>query len=141
MGLPEPQPGLVIRYAYLWADEHERGREEASKDRPCVVVVATERQDGQLLVTVVPITHAPQAQGSVALPAATKARLGLDEDASWIVCTEVNRFTWPGPDLRPVPGSGRWSHGLLPAGLYDRVRRTLLAERRRQRLQVVPRSS
>jgi hypothetical protein len=72
------------------------------------------------------------------LPAATKARLRLDDDASWIVCTEVNRFVWPGADLRPLPGGKAWSHGLLPAGLYERIRRTLLAERRRQRLQVVP---
>jgi len=31
----------------------------------------------------------------------TKRRLGLDDDRSWIVLTEANRFAWPGPDLRP----------------------------------------
>lgn len=136
----EPRPGQVIRYAYLWADEHDRGREEAVKDRPCVVVVAVQRRAGELQVTVVPISHTPQAQGAIAVPPATKARLGLDTAASWIVCTEVNRFIWPGPDWRPIPGRGGLTYGLLPARLLEQVRRGLLAEVRRQRLQIVPRS-
>jgi hypothetical protein len=32
--LPKPEPGLVIRYSYLWHDEHRQGREEGVKDRP-----------------------------------------------------------------------------------------------------------
>jgi hypothetical protein len=35
MPLPEPEPGRVIRYNYLWAKEQEQGREEGRKDRPC----------------------------------------------------------------------------------------------------------
>jgi hypothetical protein len=31
---PEPQPGLIISYAYLWHHEHRAGREEGLKDRP-----------------------------------------------------------------------------------------------------------
>ena len=37
MALPEPRPGLVIRYAYLWRDQGLAGADEAAKDRPCVV--------------------------------------------------------------------------------------------------------
>jgi hypothetical protein len=33
---PAPQPGLLIRYFYLWEREEARaGREEGVKDRPC----------------------------------------------------------------------------------------------------------
>ena len=38
MAFPEPQPGLIISYAYLWRHEHGAGREEDVKDRPCVPV-------------------------------------------------------------------------------------------------------
>jgi hypothetical protein len=38
MPLPDPKPGLVIHYSYLWAHEHARGHEEGVKDRPAVIV-------------------------------------------------------------------------------------------------------
>ena len=38
--LPEPVPGLVIRYSYLWYTEHRTGREEGQKDRPCAIIAA-----------------------------------------------------------------------------------------------------
>jgi hypothetical protein len=31
VAFPEPVPGLVIRYSYLWAEEHRRGQEEGVK--------------------------------------------------------------------------------------------------------------
>jgi hypothetical protein len=43
--LPEPRPGLVIRYGFLWSHEAEAGAEEAAKDRPCAIVVAARRQE------------------------------------------------------------------------------------------------
>src|SRR5215469_9574837 len=58
MSIPNPEPGLVISYAYLWHDEHRAGLEEGQKDRPSVIVLAVERKaDGATLVTVSPITH------------------------------------------------------------------------------------
>jgi mRNA-degrading endonuclease toxin of MazEF toxin-antitoxin module len=60
MPIPKPEPGLVISYAYLWHHEHQAGREEGQKNRPCVIVLAVERDaDGTLVVTVLPITHSP----------------------------------------------------------------------------------
>jgi hypothetical protein len=41
LALPEPVPGLVIRYSYLWAEEYGRGQEEGVKDRPCAVILVT----------------------------------------------------------------------------------------------------
>jgi sugar phosphate permease len=43
VALPEPIPGLVIRYSYLWHSEYVRGREEGQKDRPCAIVAAIPR--------------------------------------------------------------------------------------------------
>jgi hypothetical protein len=130
----KPCPGLVIRYAYLWRDEAARGREEASKDRPCVVVLAVERREGETIVVVAPITHTPPSKASdaVEIPAATKRRLGLDEWRSWVVTNDLNEFVWPGPDLRPVPRSHpvTFAYGLLPGGLYEMVRKRVLEHAR-----------
>ena len=50
MPIPNPEPGLVISYAYLWHREHQAGREEGQKDRPTVIVLAIEREgDGATL--------------------------------------------------------------------------------------------
>ncbi len=59
MSFPKPEPGLVIRYSYLWAREHDEGREEGVKDRPCAIVLATTDQEGETQVVVVPVTHSP----------------------------------------------------------------------------------
>jgi hypothetical protein len=128
--LPTPVPGLVIRYAYLWRAEHLRGLEEGVKDRPCAVVLVVEDEDGRPTVTVVPVTHSPpdNASDAIEIPTATKRRLGLDDDRSWIVVSEANVFGWPGPDIRPAV-SGRFetvAYGLLPANLFREVRERFL---------------
>lgn len=57
------------------------------------------------------------------IPMATKKRLRLDALPSWVITTEVNRFVWPGPDIRPAP-DGRAAYGLLPAKMtYELVKR------------------
>jgi len=112
--LPEPVPGLVIRYSYLWSDEHELGREEGRKDRPCAIVLTAEERDGARPVTVLPITHSPPADDHLAveIPIEVKRRLGLDDARSWVILSEANRFDWPGPDLRPAPHGGAESVAL-----------------------------
>ncbi len=57
MALPEPEPGLVISYSYLWHDQHRAGAEEGRKARPCAIVVATVDEDGDTKVYAAPITH------------------------------------------------------------------------------------
>jgi uncharacterized protein YifN (PemK superfamily) len=141
---PEPIPGLVISYSYLWSDERRRGRDEGVKDRPCAVVLVTKDEDGEHVVTVLPITHTPQADPTLAveIPAAVKRRLKLDDERSWIVLSEANRFIWPGPDLRPVRAGDAASvaYGLLPFALFEQVRTKLIAAIRAKRLSVVPRT-
>ncbi len=85
MKLAPPERGSVIRYAYLWAAEHGRGREEVRKDRPVLVLaLAVRSADGQTEVLVLAITHArpEHATDAVALPLAVKRRLKLDDEAS-----------------------------------------------------------
>ena len=48
MTFPSPQPGLVIRYSYLWRREAAAGREEGVKDRPCAVIVAVTDEAGMV---------------------------------------------------------------------------------------------
>jgi hypothetical protein len=131
MAVPEPRLGLVISYAYLWHHEQRAGREEGSKNRPCVIILSVEHPvDGITMVRVAPVTHRVPDDLSAALelPLAVKRHLGLDDDRSWVILDEVNEFAWPGFDLRPRPGSrDRFAYGFLPPRLFGRLM-TKLAE-------------
>lgn len=126
MTFPVPVPGLVLRYAFLWSHEARSGIEEGAKDRPCAVLLTMLTRAGRDVAMVVPITHTPPDNPDLAveLPQATKKRLGLDGDRSWIVLNEANRFYWPGPDLRTIQGGepGQVAYGALPHALYEIVR-------------------
>ena len=125
MSLPEPEPGLVIRYSYLWKAESDLGREEGVKDRPCAIILRVDESGEDTIVTVVPITHSPPAnmRGAIEMPQMVKRRLGLDAEQSWFVLTEGNEFVWPGPDLRPPPGKDIASvaYGFLPPALFNAI--------------------
>lgn len=145
MVFPTPEPGLVIRYAFLWREAAARGQEEGDKDRPCAIVLTTADANGDTVVTVLPITHSPPRDPDLAveIPHATNQRLGLDDDRSWIVVTDANRFIWPGPDLRPrVPGdAASIAYGLLPAALFRQVRDKLVRAIEARRAGAVTRTS
>ena len=89
-----------------------------------VVVVARVEAAAGTLILVAPVTHtAPdKAADAIEIPPNVKKHLGLDEERSWIVVTELNRFIWPGPDIRPVPESGTPFYDALPDWLFERVR-------------------
>jgi hypothetical protein len=144
MPLPRPVAGLVINYAFLWRDEAARGLEEGAKDRPCAVILVTEDDPDGPSVTVLPITHSPPADPSLAveLPHATKQRLGLDDDRSWIIVTDANRFIWPGPDLRfSRPGdAASIAYGLLPRHIFNEMRDKFIAAVRARRAEAVRRT-
>jgi hypothetical protein len=141
---PEPVPGLVVRYSYLWAGEYGGGREEGSKDRPCAIILVSTDDQVERVVTVLPVTHAPPSDQTLAveIPPLTKRRLGLDEAQSWVVLTEANRFVWPGPDLRPSRRGGVASiaYGQLPYALFETIRRKFVAAIRARRAGIVPRT-
>ena len=142
LGVASPERGLVISYAYLWQAEHVRGREEGTKDRPCVIVVSVENVRGEYRVTVVPVTHSPPSNPDegVEIPLLTKRRLGLDDARSWIVVTEANRLVWPGPDLRSIAPE-QFDYGFLPPALFQQVQVKVAAYAAAKRLAITPRTT
>lgn len=144
MTWPEPRPGLVIRYAYLWENEARAGREEGVKDRPCAIILVVLRDGEYPIVRVLPVTHTSPAEvaDGLEIPQATKQRLGLDSARSWIVLSEANDFIWPGPDLRPKVGGDPASvaYGMLPPGFMKVLRERLALRRHEKRMAVTKRT-
>jgi hypothetical protein len=142
MSLPEPEPGLVISYCYLWRHERAGGHEEGRKDRPCVILVAVERQQsGDIVVVALPVTHRPpdDAGTAVEIPQAVKRQLGLDFERSWIVVNEANQFLWPGYDLRKIPGRGEFHYGFLPPRFFNEVFNAVRTYRERSKMTITSR--
>jgi hypothetical protein len=144
MSFPEPVPGLVIRYSYLWHDEHRRGQEEGLKDRPCAIVLTSASVVNQRSVVVLPVTHTPpqDEDAAVEIPHAVKRRLGLDDGRSWVMLSEANRFIWPGPDLRPAWRGEAESvvYGQLPYAFFEQIRQGFIAAIRARQVRAVQRS-
>ena len=88
------------------------------------------------------MTHATPKRSSdaIEIPSNVKAQLGLDRERSWIVLTELNRFVWPGPDLRMVPGRDNPFYDMLPDWLFERVRDALIGNARAGRLTITKRT-
>ena len=88
-------------------------------------------QNGETRLIVLPVTHSKPVKcgHAVELPPDTKRRLGLDDERSWVILDEANRFTWPGPDIRPFEkGPLRTiSYGFPPPGLFRIIRERYLA--------------
>jgi len=128
--IPDPFPGLVISYSYLWRREYKAGREEGIKDRPCAIILSRKTAGEDTIVTVAAVTHTEPENPDMAveIPIKVKEHLNLDSERSWIVCTEVNRFIWPGPDLRRIPErkDSPYSYGVLPPKLLKITTQTLL---------------
>jgi hypothetical protein len=145
VAFPDPAPGLVIRYSYLWRHEYLRGQEEGVKDRPCAVILVTVSEDLDRIVTVLPISHTSPSDPALAveIPLAVKRRLNLDDERSWIALTEANRFVWPGPDLRPaLPGeAASIAYGMLPYGLFEEIRTKFIAAIKAKCTKVTSRST
>lgn len=131
MSLPKPEPGLVIRYSYLWLREYRAGREDGSKDRPCAIILALHADEEGEQVLVVPVTHSPPENPAAVLelPSIVKRHLGLDTERSWVVLSESNLFNWPGPDLRRIADRDDSSvaYGFLPPKFFTELRRRFVA--------------
>jgi hypothetical protein len=125
MAIPTPEVGQVISYSFLWSDEAEAGQAQGRKNRPCAIVLVVQQTEGAPpVVAVVPITHSPHRnrEAAIEILASVKRHLDLDDLPSWIAVAEFNLFTWPGFDLRPVPGQrDRYDNGFLPPALFKAV--------------------
>lgn len=127
--IPErPEVGLVFRYAFLWRHEAARGQIEGAKDRPALVLALVIEAD-QVLAA--PITTKPpeDPEAAIEIPERVRRHIGLDADRCWISVDTLNQFTWPGPDIRPIPGGSPTTavYGLVPQQLLDRARALAVA--------------
>lgn len=141
----DPKAGDVIRYDFLWNEEHRKGQIDGMKDRPCAIVLTTSpREDGSKRVMLLPITHSPPTagQGGVEIPAKVSKHLGLDDGRSWIKTHEANVLTWS-KDRLPVgltrATAGQWKFGELPTALEKQVFTDVQRQRRAQTLKQISR--
>lgn len=141
MKLPPPEPGLVLAYAYLWWREAKQGREEGLKERPAVIVMTFRNAQDVITVATVPLTTSPPKGGAkvLELPRQVKTALKLDDKRAWVVVDEVNRFAWPGHDIRPAfAGEGR-VYGRMPPRFFKAIRDAVVTAARSGELRVTDR--
>jgi hypothetical protein len=122
--LPEPRPGLVIRYDYLWTKEAAAGRTQG-KERPACLVAAMDAMSSPRFVVILPITHTRPDKDTmgIEIPARVREALGLDDAPSWIIVSEHNVDEWPNSGLAPLPGRpGVFSYGFIPPRLFADVK-------------------
>jgi hypothetical protein len=138
---PDPVGGLVFRYDYLWVSQEAEGWEEGAKIRPCAIaVVMLPNRSGATRVVACAITHSkprPPTEG-IEIPPRVKAYLGLDDERSWIVTSEVNLVDWEDPGIVPV-APGQWFHGTLPPVLAKQIRDEIVSLHEARRLPLVNR--
>jgi len=140
MALPEPEPGLVFRYDYVWLREATAAR-KSGKERPACIVAALDAVDPRL-VAILPITHSAPTGTTAAIEIPLKAsrKLGLDDERSWVVVSEANIDDWPNAGLAPIPGKGSvFAYGFLPPDLFAVIKTAFLANLARRRAKTVRR--
>jgi hypothetical protein len=128
MAVPEPKPGLVIRYDYLWSREAEVGLDQG-KDRPACLVAASDSATTPRFVVILPITHAAPARDTVGveIPSRVRQALGLDDAPCWVIVSEHNVDEWPNAGLVPLPGRpGVFSYGFVPPRLFAEIKAKFL---------------
>jgi hypothetical protein len=128
MALPEPKPGLVIRYDYLWTREAAAGKQQ-SKDRPACLVAASDSTVAPRFVVILPITHSAPTGDTVGMeiPPKVAQALGLDEARNWVVVSDHNVDEWPNAGIAPLPGRPDiFSYGFIPPRLFAQIKAKFL---------------
>ena len=128
MALPDPKPGLVVRYDYLWSRQAAAGGDQG-KDRPACLVAASDSLTKPRYVVLLPITHSPPDAGAVGIeiPAKVKQAIGLDDAPSWVIVSEHNIDEWPNAGLSPISGKpGVFGYGFIPPGLFAQIKARFL---------------
>jgi hypothetical protein len=128
MALPEPKPGLLIRYDYLWTREAAAGKQQ-SKDRPACLVAASDSTVAPRFVVILPITHSAPTGDTVGMeiPPKVAQALGLDEARNWVVVSDHNVDEWPNAGIAPLPGRPDiFSYGFIPPRLFAQIKAKFL---------------
>lgn len=133
--MPEPKPGLVIRYDYLWSEEAAAGRRHG-KDRPACLVAASDSAVRPRFVVILAVTHsAPTAPTvGIEIPPNVRQSIGLDDEPCWVIVSEHNVDEWPNAGVQPIPGRpGMFAYGFIPPGLFTRIKAAFLGLARQGR--------
>ncbi len=144
MPVPNPHVGLVINYEYLWKNESDKGAEDGKKTRPtCIIAKVTHENDKDSIVLVLPITHSPQNPSeALKIPPDVKRFIGLDDEDQWVICSEVNKFIWPGCDIRPTSKDTpeNYTFGTITSGFLRAIQTKVRTLREGKQLRVVSRT-
>jgi hypothetical protein len=90
-----------------------------------LVLAATPVATGLRIITA-PITSKQyDPANTIALPPRVAQHLKLDPGCR-VVCNDLNRFIWVGPDVRATSG-GTPYYGQIPARLFEEIRGRVLA--------------
>lgn len=130
MALPKPEPGLVVRYDYLWAREAAKGLRHG-KERPACLIVTYERGDAGVDAILVAITHSRPTGDTVGveIPPSVRKLLNLDDEPCWAIVSEYNADVWPSPGVVPLPrGERGFAYGVMPIPLFERIKARLIEE-------------
>ena len=128
MALPDPKPGLVVRYDYLWTHEAATSRDQG-KTRPTCLIATTGPSVRPRYVVLLPITHTRPESDTVGIeiPARVSQALGLDDTPGWVIVSEHNIDEWPNAGLSPLPGQPDiFSYGFIPPGLFAQIKARFL---------------
>jgi len=127
VSFPDPKPGLIVRYDYLWSHE-AAARRDQGKDRPACLVAASDSLSKPRFVVLLPITHSPPGSDAVGIEIPAKVKRALDLDApSWVIVSEYNVDEWPNAGLSPLPGRPEaFSYGFIPPGLFAQIKAKFL---------------
>jgi len=128
--VPDPKPGLVVRYDYLWLQEAATGRDQGkAKARPACLLAASDSSTRPRFVVILPTTHTPPSVDTIGIEIPPKVRqgIGLDEEPCWVIVSEHNVDEWPNAGLEPIPGQpGIFAYGFVPPRLFARIKRKFL---------------
>lgn len=127
MRVPDPEPGMVVRYDYLWRSEGLVGRDQGKTRPACIVGAKTETRPMEVLL--LPITHVPPFPDSagIEIPQILNRSIGLDDQPCWVVVSECNHDQWPNAGLSTIPGtSGHFHYGFIPPRLFSSIRNRFL---------------
>jgi len=123
----KPEPGLVIRYDFLWHEDQTQGQIHGRKDRPSAIIVVSETDEsGNSDVYLCPITHSPcrNDETGFEIPLKLAKYLNLDDQRSWVKTHQINVLSWQ-KDVIPYGVSrankDSWVFGMMPQRFTEQI--------------------
>jgi hypothetical protein len=114
--IKEPETGEIFTYCYLFGREEDKGQIEGIKDRPVVVIA----KRGKRYIVAAVTTKGDNRPGAIPVPDDVASSAHLVPGSSVLV-SEVNTFTWPGFDIRPLAKSNSYVTGRLTPGFFLKI--------------------